>query len=82
MIVQGCKYLDYSDKYDAKLQALSPWHIFWLRKTPPDLPSMVQFCTKYGRLNSPLACIDKAHAQCLEYEDSAHSIEDERIGDD
>jgi hypothetical protein len=73
--VTGCKDLDFEPHYSAKRQLIQGGKIFWLRKVEPDLPAMVQFCKKRGRLNDPLACTCVEKARCSEYSESESTIE-------
>ncbi len=72
----ACKHLDFSDSYAAKKQVLGSGKVFWLRDVGPNLPSMVQFCKKRGRINDPEACTSEQHAACGDYENFNHDVLD------
>lgn len=71
----GCAHLDFSDNYSAKKQILSGGSVFWLRDVSPELPSMVQFCSLRGRLNSPESCLCERSKQCSEFLSTEHVVE-------
>jgi len=72
----ACKYLDFSDIYTAKKQILGSGKVFWMRDVSydPTLPSMVQFCSRYGRLSSPEACLCDKNKHCSDYVDFEHIV--------
>ena len=76
MRFSGCAHLDYRDNFrGAKKQAMGNGKVFWLRDVTPDLPQMVQFCEKRGRLNFPESCLDDCSARCSEYLETEHVVE-------
>jgi len=80
----ACEHLDFGDNYAAKkdLIALGETKVFWMRPTvDPELPTMVQFCKKRGRLNSPEACTSARKAVCGEYYEVRHNVEVEDVGE-
>lgn len=72
----ACEHLEFSNNYTAKKQVMGNGKIFWLRDVShdPSLPAMVQFCSKYGRLNTPDQCCTKANAACSDYKDFEHDV--------
>jgi len=77
----ACKYLDFSDNYyNATKQVLGGGKVFWFRKAViGGTPSMVQFCKKRGRLNSPEACTSEHYAKCSDYVEIEHEVDDSTI---
>ncbi|PHS35693.1 MAG: hypothetical protein COA82_03520 [Alkaliphilus sp.] len=73
---QACKYLDFKPSYaNCKRQAVSNGKLFWLRMNQPaGNPTMVQFCSKRGRLNTGGACLHEAAKLCSSYEQVEHII--------
>ena len=75
---KACESLDFDNDYAAKkdLIALGETKVFWMRPTvDPELPTMVQFCKKVGRLNSPEACTSCGKAMCGDYVEILHEVE-------
>ena len=74
----ACEHLDFSDNYAAQKDAISTkfgTKVCWNRPTiDSTYPSLVQFCKKRGRLNSPEACLCQANAQCNDYNDFNHKV--------
>lgn len=70
---KGCMYLDFTENYDAKRQALHDGSLFWLRDQTQN-PSMVQFCTKKGRLGGCGSCKSKDLAICSSYLEVTHKV--------
>jgi len=74
----GCKYLDFSDHYSAKKEAIfvrSETKICWNRPVMDSTyPSLVQFCKKRGRLSNPVACLCESDKMCFDYIDFNHTV--------
>ena len=70
----ACKYLVFSDSYTARKQIIGDGKVFWLIDVDSDLPAMVQFCHRIGRLNNPEACLCEANKYCNDYEDFKHVV--------
>lgn len=74
----ACEHLDFSDSYAAKKDAIvigSETKICWNRPViDSSYPSLVQFCKKRGRLNSPESCLSESCKMCSEYNDFSHIV--------
>ena len=71
----ACEHLDYEPHYGpCKRQLIScnGTKMCWKRAMNGDL---AQFCKKRGRINSPVDCLDKDNAGCLDYTESEHTID-------
>jgi len=52
------------------LERLAGGELFWVRPAPYEgAPTMVQFCEKRGRINSPEGCTKPKYAMCDLYEE-------------
>ena len=76
----ACKYLDFSDHiYTAEknlIQINGETKICWNRPVIDiSYPSLVQFCTERGRMNSPEMCMCEENKRCSDYEDFEHEID-------
>ena len=76
---KACEFLDFSDNYSAKKEAIHQkdgtkicWHRPAIDST---YPSLVQFCKKRGRLNSPEQCLSKPNAGCSDYNEVERTVE-------
>jgi len=74
----ACEHLDFSDSYSAKKDAISTkfgTKICWNRPViDSTYPSLVQFCKKRGRLNSPESCLCESNKMCSDYNDFNHTV--------
>ena len=71
----ACKYLDYTTNYLADKKLLGNGKVYWLRPAPYEgAPTMVQFCSLRGRLNTPEACHCAENARCNLYEEGEHAV--------
>jgi hypothetical protein len=75
----GCTWLDFELNYSAQRQLIMEGNavkLCWRRATvTPDMPGLVQFCKKRGRLNRPLACLSERKAECHLYAEAEHIVE-------
>lgn len=73
---EACESLDFKPNYTAKRQMLAGGKLFWIRPVlDSSYPSMVQFCKKRGRQNSPTACLCEKDKMCNDYKTISHIIE-------
>lgn len=84
---KGCRFLDFSDKVEGVIKVLDtridPF-VYWDRtgyvnnifgKEDRQAPRKVQFCTKRGRLNSPIACVlSEGNKRCPDYDEIEYDI--------
>lgn len=74
----ACKYLDFhTDFFKCEKTLMDFGKVFWLRDVSYNqtMPSLVQFCSKRGRLNEPHACLCKENKRCGDYVDFEHTVE-------
>ena len=70
----ACQDLDFDDCYDAKKVETTNSKVCWERGVEEDLPQLVQFCKKRGRLNSPNACLCEQNKKCSDYVEKEHKV--------
>lgn len=80
----GCKYLDYGDNYGKCTKEListcGETKICWQRPVIDSTdPSLVQFCSRRGRMNHPEMCLCEENKGCFDYEDFEHELNLDKI---
>lgn len=75
-----CKYLDHTaGRYiECKLKSLHNMAVYWERGeiwTDGGKPKNVQFCSKRGRLNDKVACLEGCGGECSEYDEEERTVE-------
>lgn len=77
MKFRGCKHLDFKDNYSECNKVIIGDHVCWERVfATGDMPRLVQFCKRRGRLNNPSDCIGECRKRCSDYEEVKHTVED------
>ena len=74
-----CKYLDHNEEHynGCKLKAIHNCGVYFERGeiwTEGGKPRDVQFCSKRGRLNDKVACLEGAGGECHLYDEEERTV--------
>ena len=71
---KACEHLDFAYNYTAKKVNFGT-KVCWERDVEDvSNPRLVQYCKKYGRLNTPDSCLREADKMCSDYKEFEHTV--------
>jgi hypothetical protein len=79
----ACKNLEFDQsKYSVQLALINSGGTtkgVWERRDPDGKLQLCQFCKLNGRHNGPECCLESLNAECGDYEDYEHTINNQEV---